>query len=238
MSVGFPKVKLKHNYIFMKKLLIILSFFIFLFLTIGCGNIGIKHMESIYLSKKNQFNQELVSHFPYKLPKGYLGGYSDSRTILADSCFGPMDFIMYANYDSIEYNYLKAQIDSLMSEYLRPPDANLLLIFSYCDKLIVNGKLYQNQETQNKKKLANRNLLITNGIPVPLFLIDEYYGNTICGLSKDFNLYVFDAKPGKYLEDKYLQDCECLPKEWKHGYSKGVALSDTRHVIVYWTVVW
>jgi len=62
-------------------------------------------------------------------------------------------------------------------------------------------------------------------------------------LSKDFYksaiVYLLDAKKGKFLEDEYLsKNGVGLPASWKHGYSKGVMISEKENIAIYWLEVW
>jgi len=59
-----------------------------------------------------------------------------------------------------------------------------------------------------------------------------------CKLQDGFTYYVIDAKPGKYLDDKYLKETNYMPKEWKHGYTRGFAISEEQKVIIYWVAIW
>ena len=115
----------------------------------------------------------------------------------------------------------------------------MLLVFSYCDVLDIDGNIYKNQETTERKKLAKHNITTSNTLPVPIFEIDAYHNDkNSCGLSDDFKIFVLEAKPGKYLEEKYLHECECMPEKWKHGFSRGIAANDKEHIIIYWLAVW
>jgi hypothetical protein len=185
------------------------------------------------------FDEGLISHFPKELPDTC--GFS-TNVLINDTLkligFDVRNLILMKHCQSIGYLKLKNNFDKLSKAVYLANETNLLLLFSYSDRDSIDGKLYEDLETPEKRLLAKHNVTITKSLPVPLFDIDYYKGNTKCGLSEDFKLYVLDAKPGKYLPDKYLADCDCLPEKWKHGYSKGVALSDKKRTVVYWIAVW
>lgn len=76
--------------------------------------------------------------------------------------------------------------------------------------------------------------------PVPNFSnFTEYQSDaTHCKLSDDFIILVLDAKPGKFLNEDNLTQGKYMPVDWKNGYSKGVAVSEKRKIIIYWVIIW
>jgi len=207
-------------------------------LTAGCQNIDIKkQIQERYKQSVQFFEKDLVSHFPPELPDSC--GYSTTvpkKDSLKMFGFGVDRLFMF--YSFSQYKNISTHFKSLPSNIYSANDSSLLLIFSYCDVIEIDGRTYRNQEPPERQALAKHNVTVASSLPVPLFEIDEYKGNTMSGLPVDFNIYVLGAKPGKYIDDKYLQECDCLPEKWKHGYSKGVAMSDERKVIIYWVIVW
>jgi len=76
--------------------------------------------------------------------------------------------------------------------------------------------------------------------PIPNFSnFSEYQSNeTLCKLKSDFTIYVLDAQSGKFLDDDLLTDGKYMPEKWRNGYSKGVAISEEKGVIIYWVIIW
>ena len=197
-----------------------------------------RQMQEHYNKSLGAFPPNIVSHFPKKVSiNSQFETDVPSSYRLSEYCFAHNYLMFEKSYDASTYSKQKSHFDSLTLKMYYPNSKSHILIFSYCDVMKIEGEIYRNQEPPEKQALAKSNLTAT-GLPVPLFEIDEYKGNTFSGLPEDFKIYVLDAKQGKYLEDKYLYDCSCLPEKWKHGYSKGVALSDKRKVIIYWVTVW
>lgn len=205
-----------------------------------CQNVDIrKKMQEDYKQSISFFNDQLVNHFPTNLPDSCsFGATVPKKDNIKMLGFGVDAVLLWKGYPTSKYKNLSSQLKELSKAIYLATDTNLLLVFSYCDVIKIEGRTYINQEPPERQALAKHNPTITRNLPVPLFEIDEYKGNTMCGLTKDFKLYVLDADYGKYIADKYLQECDCLPKKWKHGYSKGIALSDKRQVIIYWVIVW
>jgi len=62
--------------------------------------------------------------------------------------------------------------------------------------------------------------------------------HTVYNVPEDLKVYVIEARAG----DFWKFDCkenrtESLGK-WKHGYSKGIAISDKYNKVVFWLIVW
>ena len=97
-------------------------------------------------------------------------------------------------------------------------------------------KRYYTDSMQNKKRY----------LPIPYFERESesfsrepqaiYSDKTYSGLSDDFIIYVYEFKPGKYWEG--LKTVDYMPKGWENGFSKGVAFSKSKNVVIYWFVVW
>jgi len=77
-------------------------------------------------------------------------------------------------------------------------------------------------------------------LPVPNFWNFSRYetNNTVSRLPSDFKIYVFEAKPGIHFDKQKLVTGGYMPEKWKHGYSKGVAISQERREIIYWVIIW
>ena len=193
---------------------IILSFFLIITFAAGCQNVDIKkQIQESYKKSINFFSNDLVNYFPAELPDSSEFSTNVIKEYnLAKFCFGTSRTMLWKHYQDKKYFRLKSHYDSLANVIYLPSDTTLLLVFSYCDNLEVEGRIFKNQESPEKKKLAKQNVTTATSLPVPLFEIDEYLGNTKCGLSEDFKLYVLEAKPGKYLSDEYIQECECYQR--------------------------
>ena len=219
--------------------LIILPFVIIV-LTVGCQNIDIrKKMQQDYKQSMQFFKSDIINHFPAKLPDSCtFGATVPKKDKLKMFGFGVDGILLWKVYSPSQYKFIASNFIDLPNTIYSANDSSLLLVFDYCDVIEVEGRTFRDQEPPERQALAKHNVITANSLPVPLFEIDQYKGNTMSGLTEDFKLYVLDAKPGKYIDDKYLQECECLPDKWKHGYSKGIALSDEKQVVIYWITVW
>jgi len=60
-------------------------------------------------------------------------------------------------------------------------------------------------------------------------------------LPSDLMVYVIDAKSGNFWKNKEAAELEPrpgLPENWKHGYSRGVAISRSCKRVCWWTMAW
>jgi len=57
-------------------------------------------------------------------------------------------------------------------------------------------------------------------------------------LPNDFKLYILEYAKGKYISKDLLYKPNDFPEEWKHGFSKGVAISDERNSAIFWIEIW
>ncbi len=74
-------------------------------------------------------------------------------------------------------------------------------------------------------------------MPVPVFETGGSRGS-YTGLNKEFQIYIIDAKQGMYVNSDLLSKENLMPENWKHGFTKGYAISKKERTIIYWTVVW
>jgi len=78
-----------------------------------------------------------------------------------------------------------------------------------------------------------------NLYPIPNF-IDYHVQNKVNDLKLDdsFEVYVFEAKQGNNFAEYQLLPCSQMPEKWKNGYSKGIAISESKKIVIYWSVMW
>ena len=41
-----------------------------------------------------------------------------------------------------------------------------------------------------------------------------------------------------YINKEYLSKGVCMPKKWRNGYSRGIAIDDTESMVIYWLEIW
>lgn len=210
----------------MKKILLI--FIVSIFVSC-CNNKEIQRVNKMYLITKQQcldrVNVGLFNHFPDTLSSGFIS-------------FNPRkeSYYRYESYIlTYDYSSEKEQIDSLIRD-------SVIFYTRYCDdNMIINLT-----DTMFSKAKCNK-------YPIPHFDSEDFGlgayrvnkefsgGSTsrcIFYLPDDLEVYVISSKPGYYFTfGKELVRPEEL-KEWKHGYSRGIATSKKLDEIYYWAIVW
>ena len=193
-----------------------------------------------YKEYKKFFPKNLVNHFPDGLSKNSISFYENFDISNLDFR-PPQDYafmVVDKTTDSSEIN-LFSKMNII--EKFNSTDSNHILIFSYnedknvdYDNISITGKT--NEES---RVLANRNLLFSKELPIPYFsYVLGSMTNTYSGLDSSFIIQTIDAKAGIYIDTTHMKCNDYLPKKWKHGYSKGVAISEKKQIIIYWVVVW
>ena len=77
--------------------------------------------------------------------------------------------------------------------------------------------------------------------PIPNFIDDIQTLQGQIGkknINDDLVVYIIDSKQGIFLDKNYLSEGLGLTKEWRNGYSRGVAISEKNNYIIYWVNEW
>lgn len=115
-------------------------------------------------------------------------------------------------------------------------------IEKYSCLLIVN--MFETPETKSEYKnvtITDSNLInkdcLKEKYPIPNFIdYQEYTGEDFW--DENFDIYVIDAKSGKFSEKYNLKPNPQMPNKWKNGFSRGITVNREKRIIVYWTVIW
>ncbi len=51
-------------------------------------------------------------------------------------------------------------------------------------------------------------------------------------------LYIVDSQPGVFIKKKNLSTGNGLPKKWRNGYSRGIAITQDGDIAIYWLEIW
>jgi len=211
----------------MKKYIIILISFIY-----GCnGQSYDTQLNQKYVSNKNEFNEELTSHFPDKAifnPASVVNSKNVKKNNVA--------FMLY------EYQRNIKQIDSVINKI---KDITIAKYTSNDSCLLIVNRFETTESYENRKDVkindkwkVNRSCY-QNLYPIPNFI---NYNNANEGsdlkLEGNFDIYVLEAKSGNHFKEFDLQPNPQMPIEWKNGYSRGVAISKEKSTIIYWVIIW
>ena len=213
----------------------------------GCINKN----ESYFLSKmnnalkeqKSNFDKEyqrknLLSHFPDNIKNNGLSLHSSPP-----SC--PPSFRCSAQFGNI---YLICNTTDSTNTFI--PD-NVLYEVEYISDSNIVIDLSELRRTIFPEAKCNQ--WYANKYPIPYFesvdfgfgwgktrkIVDgETYYNYTHTIPPDLKVYVISAEPGNFWKVKCDEKRPASLKEWQNGYSRGIAISEEKDIVVYWTMVW
>jgi hypothetical protein len=117
-----------------------------------------------------------------------------------------------------------------------PADSNLLITNRFTKNSNWSSK---NKALKSKITRFTEEIDYTGKYPIPNFWDNPLSVDiTECKLPKGFKLYVVDAKSGRFFKEQFHTSGLYMPKEWKNGYAKGVAISKDRNLVIYWLIIW
>jgi len=178
-----------------------------------------------YSKKISVFDDKIKNHFPGKPSKYY------TLSIYGDVEHDVTTILLLNKYDQKEYNILRDSLKKLSKISYKPSDSCLLVVNMYTDET----NWFKTFKTKNTAYLNKE--CLKDKLPIPNFWSLNFKTNNIAKLPNDYNIYVFDASHDT-INKKYLSYNVYMPDYWKHGYSKGVAMNDKTHEIIYWFVLW
>jgi hypothetical protein len=181
-----------------------------------------------YDSIKLFFGAEMTSHFPDKVTNRNI-----SFTEGLSPKLGNLELIFIDSMD-ISASEVSEDFERKSISVYGANDSCLFVVNRF-----VSRDNYYNVKP-SAEEMEHIDLECYKGLfPVPNFWHNKFTTNeTNCRLPADFKIYVIKSKAGKYLDDRYLTEGWFMPKEWKNGYSKGVAISEDRNIIIYWLTIW
>jgi hypothetical protein len=193
---------------------------------LGCNNNRENsNKKNDYERTLNFFQDSLVNHFPNKEPKN-MSQYMDTF------CYHNTLSFRLVMYD------MKNKIDSV----LKVNNAKAIGIYQSTDTCLLVINDYINTKNCGDAFRAGESTFIegcsNDKYPVLNFWGDDIESNeTRSKLPKDFVLYVLDSKVGIYSK-KIKVEQSSMPNYIKHGYSKGLAISKEKSIIIYWVIIW
>lgn len=207
------------------KLIMIFTIF-FVFCTCNSQNSTssrLKVKNEKYSNSLNRFDKNLTKHFPDKI---------EEKTNLYERFspkVGEVGIHLMTSFETTP----KIE-DTILARY-KPNEDCLFVINRFAN----NQNYGYNISISTTDSIQIEKDCFLNRYPVPNFWSNSYStDSTICKLPNDFVLNVLEAKSGKFLEDSLLTDGKFMPKKWKNGFSRGIAISEKRKIAIYWLVFW
>lgn len=189
-----------------------------------------------YYQYKNYFDKEYTSFFPENVDNVQ----TKTFTILSkrDTSNNNTALILY------EYGIT----NKLLLEVLENAQKTSIAQYNTKDTCLLVVNRFETRESNELAKPA----IITDSssinrscydgkLPIPNFIdYGGYNPNRVGILDSSFTIYVFESKAFTSWGNSIykMQPNPQMPDNWKNGYSKGVAISKSKNIIIYWLVMW
>lgn len=203
---------------------------------IGCNGqnnmLADSNKNASYLKYKKEFDYTFISHFPKNIA-------SKDYSIICNTNIDKNDvgLILYS------YNLTHEVVDSIIHSI---KDIDIIGEYNSEDSCLIVVNRFETYSSQqnysqpaiNDSAKINKNCY-KNHYPIPNFIDYVNPDSSLeIKLDKSFEIYVLDARSGKYFEKYDLHPAIQMPENWKNGYSKGIAISKHENTIIYWSIIW
>lgn len=171
--------------------------------------------------------QKIISLYPSDLVAGFPKAIKNRMYLFMDLIFPRGKYMSYIHLGlSLDDKEIRSLEMRLMTEakgiYAITDSCLMVIPYNY-----ENFKIIESDTLKNC--IAPRTLPVSNFKNWDVYFPPEFL--------KDAKIYLLDAKQGRFLEDDNLPISGVgLPKEWLHGYTKGVAI--LKNDAMYWLEIW
>lgn len=197
---------------------------------LGCNENTLKILNTKYEEAKMKFPSELITHFPSEIKTVKTSIYTRTYTQYENACF----YLTQIIDSAVLYNLYNETKEKAIIK-ISASDTCQLVLNRFHTIEDFSKRLSISREDYKKIDLS----CYDNKYPIPNFYDNEYSTDTTeSRLTSDFEILVLESKSGKFWDDKYLYGGEYMPPKWQHGYSKGIAFSREKSVIIHWFIIW
>ena len=219
------------------------NFFLIIMLFVKC-NTTLSNKNDFFIKQKNTFGKETIlknlnNHFPKKIKNinyKLIGSYPSLCTKNNSAQYGNLYLIV--NKADYKENLLKIKKDKFIYKTYYNQE-NIIIDFSEFKHDIFSVQKCNNWYDSKfaipyfesydfgigesvTKKEENGTILYKYTYTIP----------------NDLQVYVIQAKSGIFWKKPCNEKRPKSLKEWRHGYSKGIAVSDKEDLIVFWSMIW
>jgi hypothetical protein len=186
---------------------------------------------------KRGFNEQylkrdLFDHFPKRISEDCLRMHSSPPSKRGVNYMG--------------YIYLICSLDNEDGNFI---DENSISYNEENENIIIN----QSDLKRNIFPVEKCNIWHAEKLPIPYFksfdfgmgveeeekiVNGENYSNFTYTIPSDLQVYVIQAEAGDFWKESCNENRPESLKEWQHGFSRGIAVSNSEDIIVYWTMIW
>lgn len=195
---------------------------------VSCAEMTKQDYKSDLTKVRNSFRDSLFTHFPSMVEGGYFIQLTEPSGVRYSNRCG---VTLVVKQDSVSINKLIKTIKD-SSVIVKSEDKKLIFVNRYWSE--GGGAIFIEYY---KKKYD-----ISSCVVIPYFekilRSNRNIEFTESGNLKNYNIYIIEAKKGKYLAENNLSFGYGLPEEWRNGYTRGVAINEDKGIVIYWLEMW
>jgi hypothetical protein len=206
----------------------------------------LRETNSILSGQYETFSDEttikgLLDHFPRKIKNDSVGLWAfppSPHAFICEKQHGDILIRVQKSDYAIELNELLSKKIDYHTVY---SDSSIIINLSELRRSIFPvekcNKWYDNKppipyfESYDFRLGVEEEKKIIEGEEIPYF-------NYLYTIPNDLQVYVIEAKAGDFWKVSCNEARPESLKEWKHGYSRGIATSDSLDILVFWAMVW
>ena len=227
------------------KYLSILLIFLFGLICSCNNNYYLTQTRGLLNRQKESFGKEstkenLLSHFPKRIK-------NDSAFLRLSEPSCPPTYKCSAQFGDVILFVNKSDYQKELSEIL---SGEITYETNYLDSNIIVNLL---ELRRNIFPIEKCNKWYANKLPIPYFENYDFglgtmeskkeeegklHFNYTHTIPIDLQVYVIKAEAGDFWKESCNEKRPESLKEWRHGYSKGFAISEKENMIIYWTMIW
>ncbi|MCK5136345.1 MAG: hypothetical protein KAR19_11205 [Bacteroidales bacterium] len=198
---------------------IVLIFVSILLMSWGCDIKNPGYYNSDWARISKDFNDSLLAHFPQNVKGSY---YFTTTFPIKCKESNRCGVILAIPTNSKSY---RSHIPSFITSTIEYKDSDPSVV-------IING-----QKSIEIEQGCGDSLKI---IPNIKRLITECKTCSEIGNEQlsEFSYYLIDTQSGRFIKEEYLSEREDLPQLWKNGFSKGIAINQSKTLVIYWLEIW
>lgn len=225
-------IKKNYHWVFGLLLAILLTGLLF-YLNVSRKNPMSPYVDIEYQNELKLFDSKFTNHFPKEIESNNTS-YSTSHDIsISHPGIWLKTIVDEDNFDTL-LNYLQKKSIAKYSTV----DTCLLIVDQHLTEknhLDYDKNLRNSQTVDIPDKPCHK-----DKHPIPNFWRSFFHetNDTQVGLEKTYSLFVLESEKGMFMDVEKLPNGKYTPKDWEHGYTKGVAMDKDSRTVIYWFDIW
>lgn len=209
-------------------------------LLVSCVNPNVLNADYVFSDVKKSIveqvgENDMFVHFPENITSDCLGMRYTSPSEGGSDCIGDL-YLTYGFDESLVEQLTK---DSILYYTEYRDSANVIINMSEfrrnifpikkCNKWFCGNYPIPYFENFDFGLGEHRNEKIVDGVT---------YWDCIYTVPNDLRIFVISARSGKFWKKECDENRLEILKEWKNGYSSGIAITKENNKVIYWAMIW